>query len=66
MHIEVNFVEMYRGGAQIEDIDEMLDNAGFHRVAIASAFHPTWGDAFYVRRALRGDSVLREYGVELT
>jgi hypothetical protein len=47
--IEVNFAELYRGGAEIEDIDTLLEGAGFRRIATASAFHPTWGDAFYVR-----------------
>jgi hypothetical protein len=49
VQIEVNFVEMYHGGAQIDEIDQVLENAGFHRVAIASAFHAAWGDALYVR-----------------
>jgi hypothetical protein len=50
INIEVNFAELYRDCAQIEDIDDMLKSAGFARVATASAAHPSWGDAFYVRR----------------
>lgn len=47
--IEVNFTEMYAGCAQIEDIDDFLGAAGFHRAAMTSHFHLSWGDAFYVR-----------------
>jgi FkbM family methyltransferase len=49
INIEVNFSELYRGGAQIEDIDDLLETAGFRRVAMLSAYHPSWGDAFYIR-----------------
>ena len=47
--IEVYFYELYRGCAQIEQIDEALETAGFQRVATQSP-HSSWGDAFYVRR----------------
>ena len=49
VNIEVNFTELYRKGAQIEEIDDLLLQAGFRRVAMVSLFHPTWGDAFYIR-----------------
>jgi FkbM family methyltransferase len=49
INIEVNFTELYAGCAQIEDIDDFLWAAGFHRAAMASPFHLSWGDAFYVR-----------------
>jgi FkbM family methyltransferase len=49
IQIEVNFAELYRGAAEIDVIDEMLAQAGFKRVATVSAFHPSWGDAFYIR-----------------
>lgn len=49
INIEVNFSELYAGCAQIEDIDDFLWAAGFHRAAMASPFHLSWGDAFYVR-----------------
>ncbi|HMI97739.1 MAG TPA: FkbM family methyltransferase [Micropepsaceae bacterium] len=50
INIEVNFSELYRGGAQIEEIDDMLEAAGFRRVATLSAYHESWGDAFYARK----------------
>jgi FkbM family methyltransferase len=50
INVEVNFAELYRDCAQIEDIDDMLKSAGFARVATMSVAHPSWGDAFYVRR----------------
>ncbi len=48
--IEVYFSDLYRNCAQIEQIDEALEAAGFRRVATLSPSHSGWGDAFYVRR----------------
>jgi Methyltransferase FkbM domain len=47
--VEVSFTDLYEGCAQIEDIEDKLRPLGFHRAALISAFHPSWGDAFYVR-----------------
>jgi Methyltransferase FkbM domain len=47
--VEVSFMPLYRGGAQIEEVDALLSASGFRRVALISAWHPSWGDAFYVR-----------------
>jgi FkbM family methyltransferase len=52
--IEVNFIELYHGGAQIEVIEDLLRPIGFRRVAMISAYHPSWGDAFYVRATKAG------------
>jgi hypothetical protein len=49
--VEVNFEELYRGGAQIEDVEDWLGARGFSRIALSSAYHPTWGDALYLRGA---------------
>jgi FkbM family methyltransferase len=46
----VNFEERYEGCAQIEEIDAFLEQRGFRRVALTTPFHPSWGDAFYVRQ----------------
>lgn len=50
INVEVNFEELYRGCCQIEELDRFLGERGFRRVATASPFHPSWGDAFYARR----------------
>lgn len=47
--VEVNFANLYEGGAQIEDVENLLRPLGFRRAATISAFHASWGDAFYVR-----------------
>jgi len=52
VNVEVNFADLYRGGALIEDIEEIMQGAGFKRVALSCPYHPTWGDALYVRKAL--------------
>ncbi len=46
---EVNYEELYAGCAMIEQMDAFLESQGFDRVATI-AEHPSWGDAFYVRR----------------
>lgn len=54
--IEVNFTDLYHGAAEIEDIDALLEAAGFSRAGLVSPYHPSWGDAFYVRRTQRPGS----------
>lgn len=49
---EINFVEHYDGCAQIEDIDILLEAAGFDRVALDCSYSTAWGDGIYVRRSL--------------
>lgn len=46
---EVNFEELYAGGALIHDLDAFLASQSFHRVAASTPHHPSWGDAFYVK-----------------
>lgn len=48
--LEVSFDELYEGCGQVEEIDQIMDDAGFTRVATASVQHWSWGDALYVRR----------------
>ena len=50
INVEVNFAELYAGCAQIDEIDDFLDQRGFVRVELACPYHHTWGDAVYLRR----------------
>ena len=50
INVEINFAELYKGGAMIEDIEDIMQAAGFHRVALSCPYHPTWGDALYVKQ----------------
>ncbi|NET16857.1 MAG: FkbM family methyltransferase, partial [Okeania sp. SIO1H6] len=50
VYTKVNYEELYEGCALAEKIDEFLAQIGFGRVAVAKPFHPSWGDAFYVRK----------------
>jgi FkbM family methyltransferase len=52
IYLEVNFDEMYSGCSQIEEVDEFLRGRGFSRVALACPYHPSWGDAVYVRNKI--------------
>ncbi|MGI2902447.1 FkbM family methyltransferase [Tolypothrix sp. VBCCA 56010] len=50
INTEVNYRELYEGCAIIYQIDEFLEMHGFKRVATTTPFHPSWGDAFYVKK----------------
>ncbi|WP_333418037.1 FkbM family methyltransferase [Microcoleus sp. herbarium8] len=50
INTEVNYEELYEGCALIDEIDEFLEICGFDRVATTTPFHPSWGDAFYVKK----------------
>lgn len=62
INTEVNFAELYGGGALIQQLEEHLGARSFNRVAMARPYHPTWGDAFYVRRPLVAMSSLGRNG----
>jgi hypothetical protein len=48
--LEVSFDDLYTGCAQVEEIDQFMETAGFERIATVSTWHPSWSDAFYLRR----------------
>jgi FkbM family methyltransferase len=49
INTEVNFTELYEGCVLIDQMDEFLGSFGFQRT-LTSIYHPTFGDAFYVKR----------------
>jgi FkbM family methyltransferase len=51
INTEVNFIELYEGCSLIHQIDSFLGSFGFKRVKTLTPYHPTWGDAFYVKKA---------------
>lgn len=51
LYLEVNAEEVYKGCAQIGEIDEFLGARGFKRV-ITKMVEQGWGDAMYVRTPL--------------
>jgi len=50
INTEVNYEELYEGCALIDQLDEFLENYGFDRAATTTPLHPSWGDAFYVKK----------------
>jgi FkbM family methyltransferase len=54
---EVNYEELYEGCALIDQLDDFLGKYGFTRVAIATPSHPSWGDAFYVKKSYLGSQI---------
>jgi FkbM family methyltransferase len=49
INTEINFDELYEGCALADEMDRFLAFFGFRRIATVSPYHPTWGDAFYVK-----------------
>jgi FkbM family methyltransferase len=56
---EVNFEELYEGCGLIEELDDLLQSHNFQRRALACPYHPSWGDAFYVRAGLSARTATR-------
>jgi FkbM family methyltransferase len=49
VYTEVNYEEVYQGGALVYDLDAYLANFGFKRKATRWCFGLGWGDALYVK-----------------
>lgn len=62
INTEVNYKELYEGCALIDDIDDFLETCGFDRAATATPYHPSWGDAFYVKKPVIAMSTLGRNG----
>ncbi|MBF0225727.1 MAG: FkbM family methyltransferase [Desulfobacterales bacterium] len=50
INTEINFEELYEGCALIGDIDEFLEKFDFKKKNLSTPFHPSWGDAFYIKQ----------------
>jgi len=59
---EVNIAEMYRGCALLPELERYLGDHGLHRAALTTPFHPSWGDAIFVRRPAVSMRALGEKG----
>ncbi|MDY7002605.1 MAG: FkbM family methyltransferase [Cyanobacteriota bacterium] len=57
INTEVNYEELYEGCVLIDELDEFLDQNDFQRVATKTP-HPSWGDAFYIKKPLVTMSLL--------
>ncbi|WP_368012165.1 FkbM family methyltransferase [Laspinema palackyanum] len=62
INTEVNYEELYEGTQLIDKIDELLAESDFERVATVTPYHPSWGDAFYVKKPLITLSTLGSNG----
>ncbi|MCC5606699.1 FkbM family methyltransferase [Nostoc sp. CHAB 5834] len=52
INTEVNYEELYAGCALIDEIDDFLETYDFERIATTTPYHPSWGDAFYTKKAI--------------
>jgi FkbM family methyltransferase len=62
INTEINLAELYRGGALLGELESFLASSGFNRAAMVTPYHPTWGDAFYVRKPVVTMSTLGRNG----
>lgn len=62
INTEINYNELYEGCALIDQIDAFLQENGFERKATVTPYHPSWGDAFYVRKPVITMSTLGSNG----
>jgi len=50
LNTEVNLQELYQGAGLLGELERFMDKQGFGRAAMVTPWHPSWGDAFYVRK----------------
>lgn len=62
VNTEVNLQELYKGAALLGELETFMSKLGFNREAMATPWHPTWGDAFYVRKPVVTMSTLTRNG----
>ncbi|MFM2163660.1 MAG: hypothetical protein RL325_97 [Planctomycetota bacterium] len=59
---EYSVVELYEGCALLGDLEDFLAGSGLSRASDCAPWHPTWGDAFYIRRPVVAMSTLGANG----
>jgi len=62
INTEVNFEELYQGCCLIHELDDFLHVHGFERKETVTPYHPSWGDALYVKRPVISMSSLGANG----
>ena len=50
LNTEVNLQELYQGAGLLGELEQFMAKLGFSRAAMVTPWHPSWGDAFYVRK----------------
>lgn len=62
INTEVNYEELYAGCALIDELDDFLETNDFIRIATTTPYHPSWGDAFYIKKPIITMSTLGKNG----
>ncbi len=55
IYTPIYYQELFEGSALAEQVDQFLSDYQFQRVAEGSPYHPSWGEAFYVRQTVRNN-----------
>jgi len=50
VNTEVNLQELYQGAGLLGELERFMAGRGFGRAAMVTPWHPSWGDAFYIRK----------------
>lgn len=62
VNTEVNLQELYQGAALLEELEKFMAQLGYGRAAMVTPWHPSWGDAFYVRKPVVTMTTLGDNG----
>jgi FkbM family methyltransferase len=62
VNTEVNLQELYQGAGLLGELEQFMAKLGFGRAAMVTPWHPSWGDAFYVRKPVVMMSTLGSNG----
>lgn len=62
INTEINLQELYQGAALLPDVEFFMSQRGFNRAAMVTPYHPSWGDAFYVRKPVVAMTTLGSNG----
>jgi FkbM family methyltransferase len=57
IYMEVNWREVYKGCSRVWEIDKFLEHFGFFRATTRWYLRPGWGDALYLKKEIKSQSV---------
>lgn len=57
IYMEVNWREVYKGCSRVWEIDRYLEQFGFFRVTTRWYLRPGWGDALYLKKEIKSQSI---------
>ncbi len=62
INTEVSTEELYQDCSTLDDLERFLRSTGFNRIALSCPYHPSWGDALYIKKRLFSMETLGQNG----